>query len=67
MTGAEGVYYVTLQVDDSKCDYCLECVSLCPSGALTYDHCFEHNPSKCTNCECCMDICEQEAITIRRP
>ena len=67
MTGAEGQYYVLLSIDDTKCDYCLECVSLCPSNALTYDKCFEHNPSKCTNCEVCSDICEQEAINIRRP
>ena len=65
MTGAEGNYYVLLSIDDTKCDYCLECISVCPSGALTYDKCFEHNPNECTNCEVCSDICEQEAITIR--
>ena len=59
-----GVPYVMLQVNDKKCDYCLECTIVCPSGALTYDHCFEHNPTECMNCEVCMDVCEHDAIKI---
>lgn len=60
-----GQFYVLLQVDDKKCDYCLECTSVCPSGALTYDKCFEHDSDKCWYCESCMS-CPNEAITIRR-
>lgn len=59
-----GQFYVLLQVDDKKCDYCLECTIVCPSGALTYDKCFEHNPLECMNCESCELICEYGAITI---
>lgn len=61
-----GIPYVTLQVDDTKCNYCLECTVVCPGNALTYDKCFEHNPSECMNCEVCMDVCPQQAIKIRR-
>ena len=65
MTGGLGEYYVLLSIDDRKCDYCLECVNTCPSGALTYDKCFEHQPELCTNCEVCTDVCEHDAIKIR--
>ena len=59
-----GVPLATVQVDDKTCTYCLECTSVCPSGALTYDKCFEHDSTLCMNCEVCMDICEENAITI---
>lgn len=59
-----GVPLVSIRVNDKVCDYCLECTTVCPSGALTYDKCFEHNPDLCTNCEVCCDVCEYEAITI---
>lgn len=58
------VNFMTVRIDDTKCDYCLECVNTCPSGALTYDKCFEHNSSECMNCEVCMDVCEVNALTI---
>ena len=67
MTGAEGVNFVTVRIDDKKCDYCMECVNTCPTGALTYDSqvkVFMHNAYECSYCEVCMDVCDQEAITI---
>ena len=59
-----GVPLVSVRIDDKRCTYCLECTSVCPSGALTYDKCFEHNPVECMNCESCELICEYGAITI---
>ena len=59
-----GVPLATVQINDKLCTYCLDCVDTCPSGALTYDKCFEHNPDECMNCEVCMDVCEVNAITI---
>ena len=59
-----GSIYCTIRVDDSKCDYCMECVQLCPTEALTYDKCFNHDKTKCTYCEVCSDVCEHMAITI---
>ena len=60
-----GKCYVQLQIDDKKCDYCLECVSVCPNTALSfYKSCFTHYPDKCSNCECCEMACENEAIRI---
>ena len=58
------VNFMTVRIDDKKCDYCLECVNACPSGALTYDKCFEHNGAECSYCEVCMDLCPNEAINV---
>lgn len=59
-----GVPLVSVRIDDKRCTYCLECVSVCSTGALTYDKCFEHNGAECANCEVCMDVCPNEAIKI---
>ena len=67
MTGAEGVNFCTVRIDSNKCDYCLECVNTCPTGALTYDRtvkAFMHNAYECSYCEVCMDVCEQDALEI---
>jgi ferredoxin len=67
MTGAEGINYCTVKIDDKKCNYCLECINACTNKALTYDSTvkvFMHNAYECAYCEVCMDVCEQEAITI---
>lgn len=61
-----GVPLATVQINDKLCTYCLECTIVCPGGALTYDHCFEHNPTECMNCEVCMDVCPNDAIKIMR-
>ena len=67
MTGAEGVNFVTVKIDDQKCDYCLDCVNACTTGALTYDNSvkvFMHNAYECSFDEYCMDVCPNSAITI---
>ena len=61
---SDGVPLATVQVDDKTCTYCLECTSVCPSGALTYDKCFEHDSKLCMNCESCELTCPNEAIKI---
>ena len=67
MTGNHGVNFCTVRIDSNKCDYCLECVNACTTGALTYDSTvkvFMHNAYECSYCEVCMDVCEPEAIKI---
>lgn len=59
------VNFMTVKIDDNKCDSCLECISVCPNNALTYyKAAFTHNPSECANCEVCMDVCPEDAIKI---
>ena len=63
----EGINFCTVKIDDHKCDYCMECVNTCPTGALTYDcqvKVFQHNAYECSYCEVCMDVCEREAIKV---
>ena len=67
MTGAEGINFVTVRVDSNKCDYCMECVNACTTGALTYDKAvkvFMHNAYECAFEEYCMDVCPNNAIEI---
>ena len=59
-----GVPLVSVRIDDKRCTYCLECTSVCPSGALRYDKCFEHKSTLCTYCEVCCDVCEVNALSI---
>lgn len=59
------VNFITVRIDDKKCEHCLKCVSECPNGALTYYRaCFMHNAYECAYCECCEMICSNEAIKI---
>lgn len=66
MTGVEGINFCTVKIDESKCDFCMECVNTCPTGALTYPDkvCFAHNSYECSFCEVCMDVCPNKAIKI---
>lgn len=65
MTDEFGKVLCTVRVDSDRCDYCLECVRLCPSGALTLDKSvFYHDSTICTYCESCHDVCDHRAITI---
>ena len=59
-----GVPLATVQINDKQCTYCLDCVDTCPSGALSYDKCFEHDSKLCMNCEVCCDVCEVNALSI---
>ena len=67
MAGSLDVIFLSVRNDDSKCDYCMECVNTCPNDALTYDSqvkVFMHDAYSCAYCEVCMDVCEKEAIKI---
>ena len=66
MTGAEGINFVTVRIDDEKCNRCYECIEVCTNKALTLDKgIFVHNAYQCAYCEVCMDVCTEEAITIK--
>ena len=65
MTGAEGVNFLTVKIDESKCTRCYECIDACTNKALTLDKgIFVHNAYLCAYCEVCMDVCEPECIEI---
>ena len=67
MAGSLDVNFLTVRIDNQKCDYCMECVNSCTTGALTYDKSvkvFMHNAYECSFDECCMDVCPNSAIQI---
>ncbi len=53
---------------DETCQYCLECLKICPSGAianpgrrLRFDY------EKCIRCYCCLEVCPHGAIEKHEP
>ena len=65
MTGAEGINFMTVRIDDKKCERCYECIKACPNKALTLEHgIYCHNAYECSFDEYCMDVCPNEAIEI---
>ena len=66
MTGADGVNFITVRIDDSKCTRCYDCIKLCPTSALTLDKgIFIHNAYECAYDEVCMDVCPEQCIEIK--
>lgn len=48
----------------NKCVLCGKCVTVCPSGALTFDNSPVLNPEKCTLCGRCALWCPADAISV---
>ena len=67
MAGSLDVNFCTVRVDMDKCNMCLECTQICPTGALTFDTMvvvFMHNAYECSYCNVCMDVCEKGCLKI---
>ena len=65
MTGAEGINFVTVRIDDKKCERCYECIKACPNKALTLEHgIYCHNAYECNYEKECEQACPENAITI---
>jgi len=58
------MYVITL--DQTKCNVCGECVSICPSEIYKKegDKIVVGNSDDCSNCQSCVSVCTSEAITI---
>jgi len=55
---------VSIQVDDSKCDGCGECVEVCPVEVWELVNGIA-NPARmedCTECCSCVEVCPHDAI-----
>lgn len=60
-----GTILMTIRIDDTKCNYCMECIEACPVDALSLDKStFYHDPDKCARDEICIDVCSEKAIEI---
>ncbi|MBQ2962214.1 MAG: 4Fe-4S binding protein [Methanobrevibacter sp.] len=47
--------------DDSKCVFCLECVSVCPERAIPDDDPADVDLDLCSRCTSCINICPENA------
>ena len=47
--------------DESKCVFCLECVSVCPEGAIPDDDPADVDLDLCSRCTSCINICQEDA------
>lgn len=55
---------MTAIVDQEKCEGCEECVSVCPTDAITIkEGKATIDESTCADCAACVDACPTEAIT----
>lgn len=56
-----------VQVDTKKCEACLKCAGVCPTGSLikandgTKDHA-KVNEATCIDCYMCVDECDSGAL-----
>ena len=47
--------------DESKCVFCLECVSVCPEKAIPDDDPADVDLDLCSRCTSCINICPEDA------
>lgn len=58
-----------IDLDISKCTFCMRCMRECPSGCLVVnrsDGTWSVNQFECIACGVCVDVCAQHAITMSR-
>jgi uncharacterized protein len=54
-----------MQWDDTKCSLCLDCMNVCPVGAITFpDDVYTVDKVKCWRCGRCARVCPVEAIEV---
>jgi uncharacterized Fe-S center protein len=54
-----------MQWDDAKCTLCLDCMNVCPIGAITFpDDVYTVDKVKCWRCGRCARVCPVEAIEV---
>lgn len=54
-------------VNDATCTGCVQCVTACPTGALTTPRLRQQlrfDASRCVKCHLCHDVCEPRALTL---
>ena len=55
-----------INIDESKCKVCGECVKICPVEIYKLDttRVIVGNTDECSGCQSCVSVCEPQAITI---
>lgn len=57
---------VWIQVDESKCDGCGECMEICPSVVfeIVKEKSVPKSMDECVECCACIEICPNEAVEV---
>lgn len=60
-------YYPIIEIDESKCDLCGDCVNSCPKKILKIkkEKIVVNNIEACSDCQTCSEICESKAIVVK--
>ncbi len=59
-------YYPTVEIDNSKCNLCGECVKVCSRRALALkDAEIVLDPLRCSLCKLCVETCDVKAISLK--
>jgi len=54
-----------MQWDETKCTVCLDCMNVCPVGAITFpESVYTVNKEKCWRCGRCARVCPVQAISV---
>ena len=53
-----------IKVENSKCDQCGTCISVCPSGSLVLNDYPAIDHSTCTKCTNCVRVCPFGALSM---
>lgn len=56
---------IQLICDETKCEQCLHCISVCPKSAITsYKNHIKIDSNKCVSCFNCKNSCPQKALSV---
>ena len=55
-----------VHLEESACDECGTCISVCPEDALVFADSLIVDKKKCTSCSCCIDVCPFAALSLIR-
>jgi uncharacterized protein (DUF362 family)/ferredoxin-like protein FixX len=50
--------------DAALCNQCKECLSACPSGAISIEPQPRIDPEKCLSCFCCVEVCPEKVFVL---
>ncbi len=60
-------YYPEIEIDQEKCDLCMDCVNSCPRKLIEIkrNKVIVKNPEECTLCMSCVEACGRDAISVK--
>jgi uncharacterized protein (DUF362 family)/Pyruvate/2-oxoacid:ferredoxin oxidoreductase delta subunit len=50
--------------NEDLCNRCRDCLSACPSGAISIEPHLRIDPEKCLSCFCCVEVCPEKVFVL---